>query len=379
MDTAKPRRRWLTALLAALKWSAVSCCLLFSLWMFTYSMPFSGLFGLAVLWVWLKTFRQRKRIGILLILIAPLYIWNVGLVEYGRKTLDLHCRVLGYAAKRHSTSCKRYARGAYERGRRHRSGPLFGPVERLGVHGFNVILATGGTLAGFPEVAWETLYMSFASEPTKTAMSSQPKRVRLRQCVGGASSQKHSKSVRSGDFMMDSSTIRKLVVPYVRKARRLKPGQRKKFAYRPLVVFRGKGSKDNSFYGSLLRSDNFKAPITLVVPDGHISAEGYGTDDGPYLDVRWTGTISYPHNASFVFSLPTVWQLPGIGRLTGFRGPFPLMISESIFCGMTMDGAMNPYTQVWTTRVAADDPRLTRKGIKESQRGWMEYLLRLVL
>jgi hypothetical protein len=56
-----------------------------------------------------------------------------------------------------------------------------------------------------------------------------------------------------------------------------------------------------------------------------------------------------------------------------------LILSEGIFCGMTMDGAMNVYTQEWHTTVSANDPRLSDTGKLESEQGWIETLLAPIL
>ena len=66
----------------------------------------------------------------------------------------------------------------------------------------------------------------------------------------------------------------------------------------------------------------------------------------PIFDIQWKGTISYPANAQFEFALPTLWQLDILQPYTKMNGDFPLLLNEGIFCGIQLDGAMNPYTQV---------------------------------
>ena len=46
-----------------------------------------------------------------------------------------------------------------------------------------------------------------------------------------------------------------------------------------------------------------------------------------------------------------------------------MLLSEGIFCGMQIDGAMNPYTQVWKTTVPVSDPRFSDTGKTESVHG----------
>jgi hypothetical protein len=271
---------------------------------------------------------------------------------------------------------------AYQAGRDHTGGPLFSTREQLGVHGFNLILATGGLLTGLPEVAWETLYMSFAPDPFDDGAAQQPKQVRLAQCKGGGKgTQTHpdAEAKGPGGFLLDSSTIRSLVAPRVEKAARLKEGETRDFKPRQ-VVFNGPvTTDDNAYYGGLMRSDNFRAPITLVVPDARLHVSATHNDSVQRFDIRWSGTISYPPNAQFSFDVPTVWSLPGISGLTGLSGPFPVVVSESIFCGMTMDGAMNPYVQHWETTALVSDERFTETGKRKSVHGWIELLLGTVM
>ena len=52
-----------------------------------------------------------------------------------------------------------YRPNAFEQGKEHTQGALFTTTEQIGVHGFNVILATGGLVAGLLQVAWEGLLL----------------------------------------------------------------------------------------------------------------------------------------------------------------------------------------------------------------------------
>ena len=46
---------------------------------------------------------------------------------------------------------------------------------------------------------------------------------------------------------------------------------------------------------------------------------------------------------------------------------------------MTLDGAMNVYTQEWNTDISVTDERLTDSGKLESQQGWIEFVLSPIL
>ena len=352
----------------------------FTLWMFVYSMPISALFSTLFLWHLQPFWPTRTRTMWLLLLLSPLVVWNVGLVEYGRKTIDLHCRVLGYANMKPAGFCW-VAPHAHNVGRTHTEGQLLSSREQIGVHGFNVLLATGGLLAGLPEVAWETLYMSFAPDPSPMGMDQQTKRQRLAQCKGGGNgttTHPEAVSTGSGSFLLDSSTIRKIVAPRVAAAKRVQPGKTRQFQSKK-VNFKGQGQTNNEYYGSLMRRDNLRAPITLVVPDGtlHLSATNEGS--APRFDIAWSGTISYPPKGQFMFTIPTVWSLPPIAKLTNMSRPFPVIVSEAMFCGMTMDGAMNPYVQRWEVSADVSDERFSATGKTQSAHGWIEHLLGLVM
>ncbi len=375
-------RRWphLLRLILAVPW------LLFILWLFSYSMPLSGLCAAAVPWLLIPFLRARRWIpAVLMLLLSLLVVWNVGLIEYGKKSIDLHCRVLGYSGAPSEDFC-RHSPGSYEEGKAHQDGPLFSRREQVGVHGFNVILAAGGTAAGLSEVAWETLYMSFAPDPVEGGMAWQPKGTRLAQCRGGGRGTRiHEDAVSrgGGSFLLDSSTVRTLVAAKVPAAKRVAATKRRTFPARKLVFRAPPGMtrrhSDEQYYGGIMRRDNLKAPITLVVPDGRLHLEARGEEAGPVFEIEWRGTISYPANAAFQFPLWTLWYNPVVADLTGQSRSFPLIISESAFCGMTLDGAMNPYQQIWATSAPVSDPRFSSEGKKESVHGWIELILGRVM
>jgi len=84
---------------------------LFILWMLCYSMPFSALYAASFLCCLLYIGKVRWWIPTLILALSPFVIWNIGLVEYSRKTIDLHCRVAGYTGAGKAVFCA-YAPGA---------------------------------------------------------------------------------------------------------------------------------------------------------------------------------------------------------------------------------------------------------------------------
>ena len=241
-----------------LRWFLCIPWLLFSIWMFLYSMPLSGIYSLMLLWSLMPL--EREKTAWMTILFAPVFIWNVGLMEYGLKTIDLHCRVLGYSGTKSPPEFCGYQPDAFATGRNHTEGPLFDRKEQMGVHGFNMILATGGLLSGLKEVAWETAYMSFVPDPSDKGMINEWKSIRLKQCDGGKSVQKKEISEGRGAFLLDSSTIRSLVATHVRAGLKVKEGTPKTFKPQK-VSFKASTQSvgnDNAYYGALMQTDNFK-------------------------------------------------------------------------------------------------------------------------
>jgi hypothetical protein len=294
---------------------------LLMLWMLTYEMYLSFIYSSAMLWVFLpanENSKQKKRWKApLILLLSPIVIWNVGLVEYGLKTIDLHCRVLGYfddTGKIDQPAFCSVRPNAYSKGKRHTEGPLFSTIEQIGVHGFNVMLAAGGFVVGLPEVAWETLYMSIAEDPVESGIVNEPKKIRQKQCIGEKSAQKKSSSRGRGEWMLTSKTVRAMVAKNTNRAKKVSPGNPKRFSEKPLTfTTEGKhGNNDNGYYGEFLRMDNLRVPLTLVVSDGTLHQEAYANSEGPVIDVMWKGTISYPPNALFKFDIPTIYQLPAL-------------------------------------------------------------------
>ena len=353
---------------------------MFMVWMLVYGMYLSFLYSTALLWCFWPSLSKKGWRAWGILGLSPLVIWNIGLIEYGRTTIDLHCRVLGFTSQKKESFCS-YMPQAYEVGKRHNKGPLFTRREHIGVHGFNFLLASGGFLVGLPEVAWETFYMSFASDPTENGMVNQSKKNRVNQCKGGDKAQKEDVSRGNGNWMFSSSQIRTMVAKEIPKAKKAKKGSPKKLTSKlvEFVTQKEHGNNGNGYYGELMRTDNIRVPLTLVVPDGKLYMEAQKNDSDTVIDVVWRGSITYPPNAQFLFPIPTIYSLPGLSSFTGMKSDFPLLLSEGIFCGMLVDGAMNAYTQEWHTVISIDDERLSVDGRKQSQKGWIELILGLVI
>ena len=356
-----------------LQWLCIVGWSVLTLWTFTYEMYVSFFYALLILWALLPREKPKKWSRISIAFFFPFVFWNVGLVEYGLQSIDLHCRTLGFTASKEAAFCA-YKPKAYAQGQQHNEGPLFSTTEQIGVHGFNFMLAAGGFVAGFPEVAWETLYMSFAKDPSSVGMANEDKKTRIKQC---STPQVTSTASGNGDVLLTSTTIRQILAKDVKTAKLAKDGSPKIFApaavHFDTTIPHGQVHNNNSLYGNL--SDNIRIALALLVPNAELHVEGQYTPNGNILDVMWKGDIFYPSTPFFQFDIPTIYQIPALASLTGVRKKFPLLLSEGIFCGMAIDGAMNPYTQTWKIKVPVDDERLSDSAKMHYDQGLLEKLI----
>ncbi|MGC4118744.1 MAG: hypothetical protein QM765_30130 [Myxococcales bacterium] len=338
-------------LLACAAWAA------FAAWLFVYAMPLSGLLALLGLWALLPfplaptalSPGARRAAGWAVVAVGTAAVPLVGLPEYAATTNALHCRALGFMGVAPSADCDRTE---VERGSAtaRSGGPLFTARERLGVHGFNHLLALGGLVVGLPEVAWETAAMSWSPNPLPDAASAEQRRSQCSASHGLASARKASlaPSREAGsDFAMRSPEIRRTL----RALLSTNPGTPQASA----VHFLRQG------YGGVVRRDSLRVALALEVGDSALAA--IRRNDGR-IEAAWTGTIHYPGgDVAFSVELPTA------------LGPRVLRVSEAVFCGMQVDGAMAPYPLTFRWTLAPDDPRLAQPEVDRPDRGWLEALV----
>lgn len=351
--------------LRLLHWIFCALWGLFCLWMCLWVMPLSALHGFAGLWaIWPG--RSRGALGWLVLAAAPFSVVLVGLPEYAVQANHLHCRARAATGLSLPGDCTaediRAGQAAMSQGQ-----AIFSTRERLSIHGFNLLLAAGGALAGFPEVARETLWLSSSAAPLDVV--AQGEALRRRQCTAGATPNAALSAPIEGDgaFMMRSAVVRG-VVAGLRDAAGgpLPEGQTRPLPQKRLYWYYPGAGGNNSFYSQALRSDTLRVPLALVTKDGFIDGVARGTAEGVALDLRWTASIGYPTDGAFQMAIPTV--LPWVSN------PIQLRVSETAFCGMQMDGAMNPYPLTYRWTVMADDPRLDA-GRNTPQRGPLEAAL----
>lgn len=330
-----------------------SLWLVFVAWMLVYAMYASVVFGLAGAWaIWpsrqaapTESVPARRGVGrrvvkALVLLGGLLAVPVVGFPEYAATTNRLHCRTLGFMGTTAPRDCA--ARDLAE-GRRvaQAGGPLYGPRERLGVHGFNHVLALGGFASFLPEVAWETLWMSWAPDPFADTggATRAPLAARRAQCAASygpprdAGARLAPERVEESEVASRSPKVQKRIaagLPRLGKA----PGSTLDLGE---VHFAGPGGDLEAYTHSFL-NDSLRAALALEVGDSRVSL--HRLDDGA-VEARWTGIIHYPgEHTAFEVPFPQV-----------FGPPFMLRVSETAFCGMQVDGAMNPFVLTYTWRL----------------------------
>lgn len=311
----------------------------FTVWLVVYHMPLSSLVALGGLWaLWPSSTSSwlQSLLAFVLLLSGLLAVPLIGLPEYADHTQHLHCRTLGYLGKsphvppglRNDQVCDQadLAEGwrIAEEG-----GPLFSTRERVGIHGFNHLLALGGFLVGLPEVALETVWMSWAPDPTgdATALGFGQRR---HQCNAGTGDSSNdailgSPEIWNSDLPMRSRKVQKRIAAGLEKLGKA-PGSVLDLGE---IHWSTGGSNGFDGYASAFEQDSIRVALALEVPDSHLSLLRLA-DGG--VEATWEGTILYPGmDIGFNLVIPTLW------------GSKNLRVSETIFCGMQMDGAMNPY------------------------------------
>lgn len=322
----------------------------FTLWLLTWGMLLSAAWAAAFAWSTRPWAPPRRLRSALLLLGGLLWVGAVGLPEYAATANALHCRTLGFTGQspKAHTACDPDDLAA-GRAVAKNGGPLFSPRERLAVHGFNVLMALGGYATGLPEVAHETLWLSLVRDPSAAdggtvALSA---RARRKQCL--ASSGKATALAPDvhwdSDFFLRSGVVRTAVAGALPRLGR-KAGS--------TVQTRGLHWVKSGNYLWSLTNDSARVALALEVADSKVELERRA--DGRVV-VRWVGTIHYPPTDTNLIDVP----------LPTLRGPTRLRLSETIFCGMHIDGAMNPYRMVWETTIDEDDPRLASDNRGDSQ------------
>lgn len=326
-------------LVASVRLGLAALALPFVGWLFLYGMVLGGLhalLGVAALlpvpprgWI-------ADALRVLVLLAGVLTVPLIGLPEYAATTNALHCRTLGFTGARAPADCapEDVAEGARVA---REGGPLFSARERLGVHGFNLLLAAGALPFGLPEVAWETAAMSWTPDTLPADATTAQRRARCRSATlpEGALAAREADS----DFPMRSASVRRSIAAALPRL-----GAQAGARVDAGAVHFVHASSNNEGYAAALLQDSVRVALALEVDDSRLALERRA--DGR-IDVTWSGSLSYPGvDVAFAVPLPTL------------LGPRTLRVSEAVFCGMHIDGAMAPYTLDWRWTLDPDDPRL---------------------
>lgn len=310
-----------------LRYPLAAAWALFTAWLFVYDMRLSATSALAGVWaLWPSPAPAswRRRAGVAAIAtVGVLAVPLVGLPEYAATTNTLHCRTLGFMGTRAPDDCATNDIAAGARVARE-GGQLFSARERLGVHGFNHLLALGGLVVGLPEVAAETAWMSWAPNPLPGRADTASRRRQCRASHTGVSAALAEPITWEDDTPMRSERVRGALAKGIARLGD-KPG-----ATRDLGEVHFVSGADNiTAYRGAFLEDSLRVALALEVGDSRLSVTRRA-DGG--VDAEWNGTIHYPGtDIAFSATIPTLW------------GPRVLRVSETVFCGMQVDGAMNPY------------------------------------
>ena len=236
----------------------------------------------------------------------------------------------------------------------------------------NLLMAAGGMLSGFNEVAFETIQL--ARTEAVNDVQQLDRSERRKQCTESAKIPTQV-TVRYSDLLLRSSTIKRILSSKQSVSETVTPGNPKRFAPEPIVFSGASVGTANSTYVSLAQEDTIAVHLALLVPDGQLVIEASSKQGVPTYSVLWKGKIFYPSNAQFEFDIPTIWQQPVLQPYTNTTSPFPLLLSEAVFCGMQLDGEMNPYQQQWKGEIEVSDPRLSETEKNIPERAWSEQLI----
>ncbi len=365
-DDRSTTRKILATTLVAAHCAVWGAALFVASWMLFYGMLFTLVAFTPLLWLTRPCARTRGHRVALAAVAAAAALLLAAPPEYAATTNSLHCRTIGFMGRRFPTDC---SPKDVQEGRQValRGGPLFSATERLGVHLGSLLLVAGGHAFALGQVADEHLWLmtgddAFEGEFDGGAQGA-PAARRRRQCrasAGGAKATLARSRSEDDDFFLQSGAARAAVAAALA---RLPSRAGTRVWTRPVHWARG-GS-----YLHALMHDSIRTALALEVQDSRVLLTRL---DGGLVELRWEGTIHYPGTDISLINV-------AVPTVVGWRR---LRLSEAVFCGMQIDGAMAPYGLTYRTQVAADDPRLSRSGRVRSApgvfHGFIGWVLRRV-
>lgn len=260
---------------------------LFAAWLFIFKMPLSATFvSLVLLTTVLGSLRKpvapRARMVLTAALVlSALLFWKTPVREF------------------HGTL-------QHLKDKKEQNGPSsFSMSDTLGVYGLNVIMALGGFVAGFPEVATETLSLCSQGPPTRIWYS---------------------------DFAMRSPKVRAEIHKLIEFADNQGKGEN------PLTL----PMTRIAWNGYSMRSDSARVALAVNSP---FELGGTAYREGAHwrLELIGRARVEYPHRS----------VLP-LFSLDGERIEF----DEGLFWALQKNGWLHPYVAEWRWSIRSNDARL---------------------
>jgi hypothetical protein len=313
-------------------WVALSA----ALGLLTIGADLSGL--LVLLWGVARTRGHRPGTG--LHLLCGLLLGGLILAEGGVQSRQLHCQAIGFFAPLGESPRRECVAEELRAGRRARTHGthVYNLRQRMQIHSLNLIMAAGGWLLGFGEVAEETAHLSLGGPIFPPLLTTKE---RLDRCRTGGESLETVKG--DATFLLASPRVRQMVRA---ERRRLKGrGGKGEMRGRPQAIH----WLDADSWLGVAQTESLRVALAVEVPDSTLQVSVREREGRvPRVGLTWTGTIRYP---------------PDLGIRLGMANGPQWWLSEAILCGAQADGALAPFRLHLSTELPADDPRLRPDGL----------------
>jgi len=267
-----------------------------SAWLFLLKMPLTSLLAILFAAATLPLLLLRSHLvrgAYFTLALIPLFVlttvlaWNVPFNEFGDRVIELDNKI------------------------RKSGSSSFTLQDKVAIYGLNIVMAGGGYIVGFPEVATETLLLTIPGKQTI---------------------EMHS------DFAMRSPKVKRAILSMSRSLDSVPESVNHVNLGTKKIYW----ASDKDIWEDSVRVGLATNPLTLKV-----SAERGGNDD---WTLNCTGIVSvkYPRGGRVVL-------VPNI------RGK-DLVMSEGLFWALQQEGWLFPYKMHWKWSVDLDDKRLQEKN-----------------
>ncbi|MFA0083663.1 hypothetical protein AB4383_16760 [Vibrio breoganii] len=304
-------------MLTILKSLAIALLLLGMVFFLCYDMWVSTAVAIAIIASLFIRSAFSKSISLIILSVV---FWHSTLIEYSNKALEMHCRITSVFDST-GRLCKNQPKFDLKEGQ-----DILTTREQMGTYVLNIAMAAGGYVAGYKEVAFETIQL--AVTPKNAGFDSYTISQRKNQCIASKAHVEYTEiSEALPEFFLSASYMKDKI------------NNTKDTSSTTGITSKNiNGTSNNGVYYDLMTKFNLRVPLALYVHGDTFNIERH-TDN---IEVTWSGNIVYPYQA--YFNMPLKWFIVPLPLDT----PEYVLLSEAIFCGMQMDGKMNPYKQVWT-------------------------------